>query len=76
MIILSHRYHHRPHHDHTDGQRPLLSASSLGHQSSGCLLLDLLCVCVCRAHRVRLRPLQRRLQTQREGQGESQQVQL
>ncbi|KAG9332807.1 hypothetical protein JZ751_014906 [Albula glossodonta] len=39
--------HHSPYYDNADGQRPILPSQSLCHQSSGCLLLDLLRVRFC-----------------------------
>lgn len=76
VCILSFRDHHCSHHDNPDGERPLLLASSVSHQSLGRLLLDLLCVCVRGPHRVCLRSLQRRLQAQGESQGEGKQAHL
>lgn len=70
------RDHNCSHYDHADGKRPLLPPSSISHQGTRRLLLDLLRVCVCGAHWVCLRSLQRRLPTQGKGQSEGQQAQL
>lgn len=74
--VFLRRDHNCSHHDHTDGECPVIPATSISHQGFGRVLLDLLCVCFCGAHRVRLRSLQCWLPTQREGQGEGQQAQL